>query len=174
MQLMYGASEIGIAFSFSPASGSFFYQHAPAFRIIGGLGFLLALLRDLVRRRTEQHLVAEEATAMSVLKDIHYDYDKYDIRAEDAEILKQNYSWFKQNPRVRVRIEGHGDERGTVEDNLVLGQKRADSAKSYLTALGVWENLLDTVSYGKEKPLDPRHNEEAYAKNLRSHFVPLE
>ena len=169
MHLMYVASEISIVFSFYPACDSFFEKHALALRIIGGLGLLLALWQDLVRRRTEQQLMAEE----SVLKDIHYDFDKYDIRAEDAEILNQNYAWFKQNPGTRVKIEGNCDERGTVEYNLVLGQKRADSAKSYLTTLGVQENLLDTVSYGKERPLDSGHNEAAWAKNRRSHFVPL-
>ena len=74
--------------------------------------------------------------AMVALKDIHFDFDRYNIRREDAEILKQDYAWFKDNPDARVRIEGNCDERGTAEYNLVLGQKRADSAKSYLTTLG--------------------------------------
>ncbi|MCS7281629.1 MAG: peptidoglycan-associated lipoprotein Pal [Desulfobacterota bacterium] len=108
-----------------------------------------------------------------VLKDIHFDFDKYDIRPQDAEILKDNLEWFKANPGKRVRIEGHCDERGTSEYNLILGQKRADAAKNYLVNLGVDEKLLETVSYGKERPLDPGHNEEAWARNRRAHFVVL-
>jgi peptidoglycan-associated lipoprotein len=108
------------------------------------------------------------------LKDIFFDFDKYNIRPGDAEILKNNLEWFKQNPGKKVRIEGHCDERGTVEYNLVLGQKRADSAKNYLINLGVDGKLLETVSYGKERPFDPGHNEEAWAKNRRAHFLSKE
>jgi peptidoglycan-associated lipoprotein len=111
--------------------------------------------------------------AAAVLTDIRFDFDKYNIRPGDAEILKKDFEWFKENPGQKARIEGHCDERGTVEYNLVLGQKRADSAKSYLTNLGVDGKLLETVSYGKEKPIDPGHNEEAWAKNRRAHFLPL-
>jgi peptidoglycan-associated lipoprotein len=73
----------------------------------------------------------------------------------------------------RVKIEGYCDERGTVEYNLVLGQKRADSTKSYLVSLSVDPKTLTTVSYGKERPLDPGHNEAAWARNRRAHLVPL-
>jgi peptidoglycan-associated lipoprotein len=114
-----------------------------------------------------------EASAMTALKDIHYDFDKYDIRPQDAEILKQNYTWLMQNPGTRVRIEGNCDERGTVEYNMVLGQKRADSAKSFLMTLGIGKGSIETISYGKERPVDPGHDEQAWAKNRRSHFVPL-
>lgn len=106
------------------------------------------------------------------LQDIHFDFDKYNIRPQDAEILRRNLEWFKKNPGQKVRIEGHCDERGTIEYNLVLGQKRADAAKSFLVGLGVREDLLDTISYGKERPIDPRHNEEAWARNRRAHFEP--
>ncbi len=106
------------------------------------------------------------------LNDIYFDFDKYNIRPGDADILKKNYDWFAANPD-RVRIEGNCDERGTVEYNLVLGQKRADSTKSYMTKLGVDGKRMDTVSYGKERPVDPGHNEEAWAKNRRAHFEPI-
>ena len=110
---------------------------------------------------------------MVMLKDVHFDFDRYNIRPLNAELLKQDTEWFRANPKVRVRIEGYCDERGTIEYNLVLGQKRADSARAYLVNLGIDAKLLDTVSYGKEKPLDPGHNEEAWAKNRRAHVVPL-
>jgi peptidoglycan-associated lipoprotein len=107
------------------------------------------------------------------LSDIHFDFDKYNIRPGDADILKKNYDWFTANPG-RVRIEGNCDERGTVEYNLVLGQKRADSTKAYMVQLGVDAKRMDTVSYGKERPIDPGHNEEAWAKNRRAHFEPIQ
>jgi peptidoglycan-associated lipoprotein len=106
------------------------------------------------------------------LQDINFDFDKYNIRSQDAETLKKDYEWFKQNPGQKARIEGHCDERGTTEYNLALGQRRADSTKTYLTNLGVDSALLETVSYGKEKPLCKEKNEECWAKNRRAHFEP--
>lgn len=108
-----------------------------------------------------------------MFKDVNFDFDKYNIRAGDGAILKEDLNWFKANPGKKVKIEGHCDERGTVEYNLVLGQKRADSTKKYLQDLGVDGKLMETVSYGKERPLDPGHNEAAWAKNRRAHFQPL-
>jgi peptidoglycan-associated lipoprotein len=107
------------------------------------------------------------------LQDINFDFDKYNIRSQDAETLKKDYEWFKQNPGQKARIEGHCDERGTTEYNLALGQRRADSTKTYLTNLGVDSALLETVSYGKEKPLCKEKNEECWAKNRRAHFEPV-
>lgn len=104
---------------------------------------------------------------------IFFDFDRYNIRPGDVEILKSNLEWFKANPNKKVRIEGNCDERGTIEYNMALGQKRADSAKNYLTNLGVDAKLLETISYGKERPADPAHNEAAWAKNRRDDFVPL-
>jgi peptidoglycan-associated lipoprotein len=106
------------------------------------------------------------------LKDVNFDFDKYNIREQDAAILKGDVPWF--TPGKKARVEGHCDERGTVEYNLVLGQKRADSAKNFLVNLGVNGSALETVSYGKEQPLDPEHNEAAWAKNRRVHFEPIQ
>jgi peptidoglycan-associated lipoprotein len=111
--------------------------------------------------------------AMVELSDIHFDFDKYNIRPSDGDILKKDYDWFAANAG-KVRIEGNCDERGTVEYNLVLGQKRADAAKSYLVNLGADAKRMDTISYGKEKPVDPGHNEAAWEKNRRVHFTPLQ
>jgi peptidoglycan-associated lipoprotein len=104
---------------------------------------------------------------------IYFDFDKYNIRSGDAEILNKDYEWMKGHPG-KVRIEGNCDERGTVEYNLALGQKRADAAKAYLVNLGADPGRLETVSYGKEKPVDPGHNEAAWAKNRRDNFTPLQ
>ncbi|MBA4390604.1 MAG: peptidoglycan-associated lipoprotein [Syntrophus sp. (in: bacteria)] len=106
-----------------------------------------------------------------ILKGINFDFDKYNIRKNDAAILNENAAWFAANAGKKVRVEGHCDERGTVEYNLALGQKRADSAKNFLVNLGIDGRSIDTVSYGKEKPLDPGHNEAAWAKNRRAQFV---
>jgi peptidoglycan-associated lipoprotein len=114
------------------------------------------------------------AQPMASVKDINFDFDKYNIRPGDAEILKQNAEWFKANPGKKMRIEGNCDERGTVEYNLVLGQKRADSTKNFLTGLGIDSTLLETLSYGKERPLCGEHNEECWARNRRTHFEPVQ
>jgi peptidoglycan-associated lipoprotein len=106
------------------------------------------------------------------LQDIHFDFDKYNIRQGDAAVLKKDSEWLKANPG-KVRIEGHCDERGTVEYNLALGQRRADSTKNYLMTLGIEKSRLETISYGKERPLDPGHNEGAWAKNRRAHLEPM-
>lgn len=111
--------------------------------------------------------------AVVELKDIHFDFDRYNIRPGDTDILKENYGWYKKNPNRKTRIEGHCDERGTVEYNLALGQKRADSTKNYLLKLGVDGKMIETVSYGKEKPLCMEHNENCWAKNRRAHFLVL-
>ncbi len=108
------------------------------------------------------------------LKDIHFDFDKYNIRPDAAAILKKSAKYLLAHPTYKIQIEGHCDERGSVEYNLVLGERRANSAKKFLVNLGVDPSRLSTISYGKEMPLDPRHNEEAWAKNRRCHFIILE
>lgn len=117
--------------------------------------------------------IAGEVFESKMLKDIHFDFDKYDIRPGDAQILKENAALLMKNPGVKIQIEGHCDERGTVEYNLALGERRANSAKRYLSSLGLTADRISAISYGKEKPLDPGHNEEAWAKNRRDHFIVL-
>jgi peptidoglycan-associated lipoprotein len=103
--------------------------------------------------------------------DIHFDFDKYDLRAGDRQILTDHGKWLADNANVKVTIEGHCDERGTVEYNLALGEKRARAARDFLVSYGVSQDRLDITSYGKERPEDPRHTEEAWAVNRRCHFV---
>jgi len=109
----------------------------------------------------------------SLLKDIRFDFDKYDIRPQDTEILKENAALLKKYPNVKIQIEGHCDERGTTEYNVALGERRANSTKKYLLSLGISADHLSTISYGEEKPADPGHTEDAWAKNRRAHFVIL-
>ncbi len=135
---------------------------------------------DEATKEFEKTLVAKkypgiegEVLESKLLKDIHFDFDKYDIRPQDLGILKENAALLMKYPNGKIQIEGHCDERGTVEYNLALGERRANSAKQYLISLGIAQNRISTISYGKEKPLDSAHNEEAWAKNRRGHFVIL-
>jgi peptidoglycan-associated lipoprotein len=114
-----------------------------------------------------------EVFESGLLKDIHFDFDKYNIRPGDAEILKENAALLSNYPTAKIQIEGHCDERGTVEYNLALGERRADNTRKYLNSLGVSSDRISTISYGKERPLDPRHNEEAWTKNRRAHCIVL-
>ncbi len=103
--------------------------------------------------------------------DINFDFDSYILRPEAREMLKVHKEFMAKNKKRKVVIEGHCDEKGTSEYNLALGERRAAEAKKYLLGLGVEESKIKTVSYGKEMPLDPRHNEKAWATNRRDHFV---
>jgi peptidoglycan-associated lipoprotein len=104
------------------------------------------------------------------LKDVYFDFDKYDIRAGDAKILDANATWLKTNNDL-VLIEGHCDERGTNEYNLALGERRAKATMNYLVGQGVQANRITIISYGKERPVCNEHNEACWAKNRRSHFL---
>ena len=107
----------------------------------------------------------------SPLKDVYFDFDRYDLRSDARDTLKANADWLKQNPATTVEIEGHCDERGTAEYNLALGAKRAQAAKDYLTTLGVDAQRLSTISYGQEIPVCTDHNEECWQKNRHDRFV---
>ncbi len=107
------------------------------------------------------------------LHDVHFDYDRYDLRSEDRSVLQQNADWLKQNASAKAEVEGHCDERGTVEYNLALGARRAKSVKDYLVVLGVPADRLSTISYGEELPLCHESNEDCFARNRRAHSVVL-
>ena len=119
-----------------------------------------------------------EATARGVefefaenITDIFFDYDKSQLTDQSKETLRKNAEWLKNNPNVKIMIEGHCDERGTIEYNLALGERRALSTRNYLAALGIDPALIFTISYGEERPFELGHNEEAWAQNRRAHFV---
>jgi len=121
----------------------------------------------------QERNAATDAALKAGLKTVHFDFDKYTIKENDIAILKGDAQWLKDHPRVAVRIEGHADERGETEYNLALGEKRAMSVKHYLESLGVSGRRLSIISYGEEDPIDPAHNEEAWAKNRRAEFEKL-
>ena len=112
-----------------------------------------------------------EFSEVAELRDINFDFDKYDIRPGDARILDSNATWLKGNPNPMLLIEGHCDERGTNEYNLALGERRAKSAMNYLVSQGVQANRITIISYGEERPLCTEHTEECWAKNRRAHFL---
>ena len=107
----------------------------------------------------------------SPIKPVFFEYDSSDITPEGKGILDGNAVALKKYASWTITIEGHSDERGTAEYNLALGERRAVAARAYLVSLGIPAERLRTVSYGKEFPFDPGHDEAAYSKNRRAHFV---
>jgi len=105
--------------------------------------------------------------------DIHFDYDKYDVREEDKPVLQNIANWLLKNTSAKISIEGHCDERGTNEYNLALGDRRAKAARDYLIALGIASGRVEMLSYGEEMPFCKEQTEGCWAKNRRDHFVVL-
>ena len=105
------------------------------------------------------------------LQDVHFDFDRYDIRPADAKTLDANASWLKSNSSMLVLIEGHCDERGTNEYNLALGERRAKAAMNYLVSQGVQASRITIISYGEERPGCMEKSEACWAKNRRAHFL---
>ena len=119
----------------------------------------------------EQPEPVDAARSEKSLQAVYFDLDKYDIKPADASILEEGAKWIRAKKPGLVVIEGNCDERGTVEYNLALGERRSEAAKNYLVSLGVDASKLKTISYGKSKPVDTGHSEEAWAKNRRDDFV---
>ncbi len=113
----------------------------------------------------------DEINRNSPLKPVFFDYDLSEISADGQKALDANADVLKRNQAWIVTIEGHCDERGTAEYNLALGERRATAARTYLISLGIPADRLRTVSYGKEFPFDAGHDEAAWARNRRAHFV---
>jgi peptidoglycan-associated lipoprotein len=107
----------------------------------------------------------------SPLKDVFFEFDRYDLRTDARETLKVNADWLKRNPAARIEIEGHCDSRGTNEYNLALGAKRAQAAKDYLATLGIPADRLSTISYGAEIPVCKEQSEDCWSQNRRARFV---
>ena len=104
-------------------------------------------------------------------KPAFFDYDSYALRDDSRAALDQNSKLLRDNASLQITIEGHCDERGTVEYNQALGEKRAQAARDYLTGAGTDASRIQIVSYGKERPFDSGHDEASWAKNRRAHFV---
>jgi peptidoglycan-associated lipoprotein len=127
-----------------------------------------------------QEPVAEDLIASGSIDDINrnsplkpafFRLDSAEVDSAAQQALQQNAEVLKKYSNLQISIEGHADERGTAEYNLALGERRAVAARNYMVSLGIPADRIKTVSYGKEFPFDPGHNEEAWAKNRRAHFV---
>ena len=120
---------------------------------------------------SEDFSVSDASGEGGPLADIHFDYDQSGLSDEARGILEKHALWMQNHREAKVMVEGHCDERGTVEYNLALGNQRAQVTRDYLASLGVAADRLRTTSYGKERPLDPGHDEGAWARNRRAHFA---
>jgi peptidoglycan-associated lipoprotein len=128
------------------------------------------LARGSSLERMRRGLAPEED---GILKDVHFAYDSYELDAAARGVLTANADWLKANGRAKIEVEGHSDERGTVEYNLALGAKRAKAVTDYLATLGVEPGRLATISYGEELPLCREPTEPCWQRNRRAHFVIL-
>jgi peptidoglycan-associated lipoprotein len=115
--------------------------------------------------------VAVPARELYELADIRFDFDKFNLKDDARATLKNHAEWLNKNKDVMIVVEGHCDERGTAEYNLALGERRANAAGKFLMDMGIDAKRIKTLSYGEELPLDPGHNEDAWARNRRAHFA---
>jgi len=120
---------------------------------------------------TPQPTASEEQLFSQNVKDVFFDYDKYDIRADGQSAIQGNAAFLQQHPNVKITIEGHCDERGSTEYNLALGDNRASTAKTALVSAGISADRIKTISYGKEKPACTESTEACWQQNRRAHFV---
>ena len=129
---------------------------------------------NLKEERLKEQMAAEQKESEKNRfenEDIYFEFDSIQLTPEAQDKLTQKGKWLRENPGVIVTIEGHCDNRGTNEYNLALGEGRAKSAKTFLMDLGIDISRLNTISYGEERPKDPRQTESAWALNRRAHFV---
>jgi peptidoglycan-associated lipoprotein len=126
---------------------------------------------DPVRDDAISSASLDELNKNSPLKPVYFELDSSDLSAANQRTLDEDAALIKRYSSWTVTIEGHCDERGSAEYNLALGERRAMAARTYLVSLGIAATRLKTVSYGKEFPFDPGHDEAAFAKNRRAHFV---
>jgi peptidoglycan-associated lipoprotein len=125
------------------------------------------------RRIAESELASRQTTitpGASILDTVYFEFDEATLSEQAKDILVRNVEWLRSNGQVRVQVEGHCDERGTAEYNLALGERRTEAVKGYLSSLGIDGSRLVTISYGKERPVDPSHTEDAWARNRRVEF----
>jgi peptidoglycan-associated lipoprotein len=131
----------------------------------------MAKMSEADRQRQEAAMMAEDARMRAFVEEnIHFDFDKYVLTPKAMMILDEKAAYLREHPEVRVLVEGHCDERGTNEYNMALGDRRANSAKTYLVKSGVGESRITTISYGEEQPLCMDHAESCWWTNRRAQF----
>lgn len=127
---------------------------------------------EAAQRATERREQEDrEARERFVETNIYFDYNESTLRWDSQEELKIKAEWMRAHPDIEIIIEGHCDERGSAPYNIALGERRAETAKNFIVDLGVEAERIETVSFGEERPVDPRSSEEAWSKNRRAHFV---
>jgi peptidoglycan-associated lipoprotein len=112
-----------------------------------------------------------EYSSVAALKDVHFDFDKYEVRSADTRVLDANAAWLKSRAGALLLIEGHCDERGTADYNVALGERRAQATMNYLVGQGVQANRIAIISYGEERPGCTAHGEGCWSSNRRAHFL---
>lgn len=139
-----------------------------------GIGLLSVMLMACAcskKKGTGEGMGETVPTAeLGPLPDVYFAFDSSKISDAAKETLKGNAKWLAENAGTKATVEGHCDERGTAEYNMALGERRAKAVYDYLKGLGVATDRLSTISYGKEMPVDPGHNEAAWSKNRRAHL----
>jgi peptidoglycan-associated lipoprotein len=113
----------------------------------------------------------KEFVETSALRDVHFEFDQYEVRQADVPVLQENAQWLKSNASALVLIEGHADERGTNEYNLALGERRAKATRDHLVSLGVDGSRITVISYGEERPLCSERSDACWGQNRRAHFL---
>jgi peptidoglycan-associated lipoprotein len=138
-----------------------------------GAGSLLAKAdtSETANRQLDEIRAEQAASAAAGLRDVFFGYDSWTISDDQRQALNRDAEWMKSNPAALIKVEGHCDERGTSDYNLVLGEKRAKAVRNYLVELGISANRLSVVSYGKERPSCAEHAESCYQQNRRGHLV---
>jgi len=127
---------------------------------------------ELARAERDRLRMLEEQMRSSLSQqDVYFEFDSYAIQGSELPKLQAVGNWLKQSRTTKIVVEGHCDERGTVEYNFALGQKRAEAVKDHLVKMGVEGSRIKTISYGKETPATAGHSEDAWAKNRRAHFT---
>ena len=133
--------------------------------------------QELTEQQLREKALAEEEARRKAMaaefenEDVYFEFDQFVLSDSAKAVLNKKAKWLKDHPNGKALIEGHCDERGSTEYNLALGQKRAEAAMQFITALGIEPSRLSTISFGKENPVDPGHTEAAWSKNRRVHFV---
>ena len=120
---------------------------------------------------SDSQIAQQNFKETSNLKDIHFNFDQFGLDSNSKEVLKQNASYLKQNPGIKIEVQGHCDERGTNNYNIALGERRARSTKRYLVSQGIESSRINIISFGEEKPFCFDSNEDCWFENRRAHFM---
>ncbi|MDH4329156.1 MAG: OmpA family protein, partial [Nitrospira sp.] len=149
------------------------FSKNPSEERLGQEGFSASMNRNAQRRveLTKEEKAAEKAAMEAGLQDVFFGYDQWTVAGNALEALNHDAVYLKEHPGAILRVEGHCDERGTSDYNLVLGDKRAKAARSYLIESGVSEKQVAIVSFGKERPFCSDHDESCYQQNRRGHML---